>query len=362
MSNDDKNNNKQEDEDESIVSALSTLGWVEEKEEEEEPLSTDENILEQLNFFRDENKKLIGAINEKLEIIGNLETKVQELSTKLESESSQSEATQKLYEIIENKNDEIERLNSVFEEEVNKSQKIIDDQLTKIKDLTTQVDESQPDQTELIKSKDDQIKELKEQLQYLESDTIQKSKFQKLEVLLEKKDEIITEKEKAIFSLENSLKNGNQKIQEIQQQSETFNLVKKDLEKKSERNKELAVKIEQLNQKNSTNLEIINRLEEKLEEAHKKSGNITGKFELELGNLRNLLDGKDNEIKPLREKLISLDTELHEYKKIEDKILGDIQILKDDNLKLESDIEEKDEEIIELKKRIKLMRRDLKKS
>ena len=33
MSNDDKNN-KHEGEDESIVSALSTLGWVEEKEEE----------------------------------------------------------------------------------------------------------------------------------------------------------------------------------------------------------------------------------------------------------------------------------------------------------------------------------------
>jgi len=318
--------------------------------------------LEQLNFFRDENKKLIGNINEKLEIIDKLETRVQELSTKLESEPTQSEATQKLYEIIESKNDEIENLNSGFEEEVDKSQKIIQDQLQKIKDLTTQLDESQPDQTDLIKNKDDQIKELKEQLQYLEYDTIQKSKFQKLEVLLEKKDEIITDKEKTIFSLENSLKTANQKTQEIQQQFETFNLVKKDLEKKSERNKELAVKIEELNQKNITNLEISNRLEQKLEEAHKKSGNITGKFELELGNLRNLLDGKDDDIKTLRDKLISVYTELQEYKKIEDKILGDLQIIKDDKLKLESDIEEKNNEIVELKKRIKLMRRDMKKA
>ncbi|MBY8984842.1 MAG: hypothetical protein KGD65_07240 [Candidatus Lokiarchaeota archaeon] len=358
----DERERHEEEEDKTIVEALQNMGWVEEKEEEIESVLTDENILEQLNYFKEENNKLIHTINEKLEIIGKLENSVQELSLKVESESSQSEATQKLYEIIESKNDDIEHLNSVLEEETEKSQKIIKDQLQKIKELNTQIDESQPDQTDLIKNKDDQIKELKEQLQYLENDTIQKSKFQKLEVLLEKKDEIITEKEKTIFSLENSLKTANQKTQEIQQQSETFNLVKKDLEKKSERNKELAVKIEELNQKNLVNLELVDRLEQKLEDAHNKSGNLTGKFELELGNLRILLDGKDNEIKTLRDKLISLDDELHEYKKIEDKILGDFQIIKDEKLKLESDIEEKDYEIVELKKRIKLMRRDMQKS
>ncbi len=358
---DDGEKHEEEEEDKSIVDALSTLGWVEEEEEEEE-ITTDENILEQLNFFQDENKNLRSVINEKIKIISSLEAKIQELSAQLKSKSSQSEATQKLYEIIESKNDEIERLGSVIKEEADKSQKIIKDQLQKIKDLTTQIDESQPDQTDLIKKKDEQIKELKEQLQYLENDTIQKSKFEKLEVLLEKKDEIITDKEKTIFSLENSLKTANQKTQEIHQQSETFNLVKKDLEKKLERNKELVVKIEELNQKNITNLELVNRLEQNLEEAHKKTGNITGKFELELGSLRHLLDGKDNEIKSLRDKAISVDTELHEYKKIEDKILGDIQGIKDDKLKLESDIEDRSKEIIELKKKIKLMRRDMKKA
>ncbi len=74
------------------------------------------------------------------------------------------------------------------------------------------------------------------------------------------------------------------------------------------------------------------------------------------------MDGKDNEIKTLRERLSSVDSELNEYKEIEDKILSDIQVLKDDKLRLESDIEEKDMEIVELKKRIKLLRRDLQKS
>ncbi|MHA2035078.1 MAG: hypothetical protein ACW98X_01510 [Promethearchaeota archaeon] len=358
----DEGDKHEEEEDKTIVEALQTMGWVEEKDEEEEDLVSDENILEQLNIFKTENSKLIGTLNEKLELIGKLETQIQELSTKLDSDSTQDEPTQKLYEIIESKNDEIEQLNTVLEEQTDKSQKILEDQLQKIKELTVQLDESQPDQTDLIKNKDGEIKQLKEQLQYLEGDTIQKSKFQKLEVLMEKKDEIITEKEKTIFSLENSLKTANQKIQEIQQQSETFNLVKKDLEIKSERNKELAVKIEELNQKNITHLELIDRLEQKLEDAHKKSGNITGKFELELGNLRNLLDGKDDEIKTLRDKLLKVNSDLNEYKEIEDKILGDIQIVKDEKLKLESDIEERENEIVDLKKRIKLMRRDLKKS
>ncbi|MFX0029490.1 MAG: hypothetical protein ACFE8B_09790, partial [Candidatus Hermodarchaeota archaeon] len=248
------------------------------------------------------------------------------------------------------------------DEESSKLHKMIDNQGKKIEELTTQIEDFQSGQTNEISEKDVQIKELEEQLQYLESDTIQKSKFQKLELLLEKKDEIITEKEKTIFALENSLKTANQKTQEIQQQQETFNLVKKDLEKKSARNKELIVEIEELKQKNITNLEIVNRLEEKLEDAHRTSGNITGKFEIELSSLRNVLDGKNDEIIILKEKFDKVNTELQEYKSIEEKILSDIQDLKDEKLKLESEIESKDNEIIDLKKKIKLMRRDMQKT
>ena len=75
-----------------------------------------------------------------------------------------------------------------------------------------------------------------------------------------------------------------------------------------------------------------------------------------------MLDGKDDEIKTLRDKLINVDTKLQENKKIEYKFLGDIQNIKDEKLKLESDIEEKNKEVVELKKRIKLMRRDMKKA
>lgn len=357
-----------EDEDKSIVEALGQLGWVEETEEEE-VLEADEDLVEQLNFFKEENKRLIGEINdknnlinEKIEMIHNLESNIQNLSKQSEDKSDQDQAIQKLYETIESKNDEIEQLNTLHDEESNKSHRIIDDQVQKIKELTSQIEEFQSGQTDLISNKDVQIKELEEQLQYLESDTIQKSKFQKVEVLIEKKDEIITEKEKTIFTLENSLKTANQQIQEIQQQHETFNLVKKDLEKKTERNKELAVEMEELKQKNITNSELINRLEEKLEEAHRTSGNLTGRFEVELGSLRNVLDGKNDEVIALKEKYDKIDSELHEYNKIEEKILGDIQDIKDEKLKLESELESRDNEIIDLKKKIKLMRRDMQKS
>jgi chromosome segregation ATPase len=356
-----------EEEDKSIVEALGQLGWVEENEVKEEVPEVGEDLAEQVNFFKEENKRLIGEINdkndlinEKVELINNLESHIQTLSKQSEDESDQDQTIQKLYETIESKNDEIEHLNTLHEEESTKSKKIIDDQIQKIQELTAQIDDF--DQSDVISKKDVQIKELEEQLQYLEGDTIQKSKFQKAEVLLEKKDEIITEKEKTIFTLENSLKTANQKIQEIQQQQETFNLVKKDLEKKSGRNKELLVEIEELKQKNITNLEIVNRLEEKLEDAHRTSGNITGKFEVELSSLRNVLDGKNDEIITLKENFEKVNAELQEFKTIEEKILGDIQDLKDNKLKLESEMESKDTEIIDLKKKIKLMRRDMQKT
>ena len=358
----DEREEHEEDEDKSIVDALSTLGWIEEIDDEEESLPTDENLSEQLNFFKEENQRLITELNEKMQSINNLENKLQELSRETQDKPMEDQALQKLYETIENKNDEIEFLNSRLEDELTKSQKIINDQVQKIKRLTTQVEESQSGQTDMLGKKDAQIKELEEQLQYLESDTIQKSKFQKVEVLLEKKDEIITEKEKTIFDLENSLKITNQRIQEIRQQHETFNLLKKDLEKKTERNKKLMVEIEELKQKYLVTKDLITHFEEKLEEAHNKSGIMTGKFELELGNLRNLLDGKNYEIKEIKEDNNRLKTELKEYKSIEEKILGDIQNLKDEKLKRESELETKESEIIDLKKRIKLMRRDLLKS
>ncbi len=357
---------REESDDKSIVDALSTLGWVEE-EEEEEILPPEGNLQEQLVFFIEENKRLIGEINEKNEKIQNLDDNMQELTKKAEIKTVQDQAVQKLYETIENKNDEIENLCVLHDDQSKKLNRIIDDQIDKIKALTSEIDNINLNETDnqdlnnKVQEKDTKIKELMEQLQYLENDSIQKSKFEKLEVLLEKKDEVITEKEKGIFNIENTLKNANQKIQDLQQQFETVNLMKKDLEKKTERNKTLIVEIEELNQKNTSYQDLINHLEEKLEEAHKKSGNLTGKFELELGSMRNMLDDRDKDIKNLTEVTQKLQDELQESKQIEEKLLNNIQKIKDEKLKWESDLEENNKEIMELKKKIKLMRRDMKK-
>ena len=158
------------------------------------------------------------------------------------------------------------------------------------------------------------------------------------------------------------MKNANQKIHDLQQQFETFNLVKKDLEKKTERNKALVVEIEELKQKNFTNQELIEHFEVKLEEAHRKSGNLTGKFELELANMRSMLDGRGQEIKSLRENLNAFQSETQEITKMKEGMLNDIQKVKDEKAKLESDLATRNEEIIELKKKIKLMRRNMQKS
>ena len=351
---------RQEDsDDKSIVDALSTLGWVEE-EDEEEPVLPEENLQEQVVFFKEENKRLIGEINERNEKIHRLEVDIQDLIKRSESKTVQDQAVQKLYETIESKNDEIENLNLLLDEQSKKLNRIINDQVDKIKDLESQNEDfkssetSSEDLNQIIQEKDTKINELMEQLQYLESDSIQKSKFEKLEVLLEKKDEIITEKEKAMFTLENSLKTANQKIQNLQQQFETVNLMKKDLENKTERNKILVVEIEELNQKILSNQDLIDHLEKKLEEAHKNSGSLTGKFELELGSMRNMLDSRDEEIKSFSDEKRKLQNELDDFKHNEERVHSELHEVKNDKLRL-------DAEIIELKKKIKLMRRDMKK-
>jgi len=201
-----------------------------------------------------------------------------------------------------------------------------------------------------------------EQLQYLENDTVQKSKFEKVTILIEKKDEIITEKEKEIFKLESSQQSYNQSIKDMRQKLETFSLVKKDLEKKEERINNLVLEIEKLTQKNITNEEFINQIQSRLEESQEKSGNSVGKLEIEIINLRNVIDEQIAEIKDLRENGKKLKDKLYEMEQIEDRILTEMQKVKDEKLKLESKYDAKDSEIIKLKKKIKVMRRDIKKS
>jgi len=181
-------------------------------------------------------------------------------------------------------------------------------------------------------------------------------------VLLEKKDEIITEKEKEIFKIESSQQSLVQSIKELQQKVETFSLVKKDLAKKEERIKNLVIEIEKLTQKNITNKEFINQIQARLEESQEKSGNVSGKLELEIINLRNLVDEQVTEIKELREKGENLKNKIFESEQIEDRILTEMQNVKDEKMKLETELENKDNELVELKKRIKVMRRDIKKS
>jgi len=180
--------------------------------------------------------------------------------------------------------------------------------------------------------------------------------------LVEKKDEIITEKEKELFDLENKQQTANQSIKDLQQKLETFSLVKKDLEKKEERINNLVLEVEKLTQKNLANDEFINQIQARLEESQEKSGNITGKFELEIMNLRNNIDEQLTEIKELRDNENILKNKLQESDQIEDRILTEMQKVKDEKIKIESALEDKEKELIELKKRIKIMRRDIKKS
>ena len=358
----------QKEEDTSMVDALSSLGWIEEKDNEEEiPVSEEDKIKEQLNFFIEQNKQLTDEIgklreeNESLKIITDSFHQEKEKSIQLAKENNATieDILQKIVtkddlikdleskidflnetnvvdlevsESIENKEKEIESLQSQlgeknnqieeFEFSAKEKNQIIQDQKNNIENLnivsTEQIQKIEGIKADLeqvkseqlanaglvgrLEEKDEKIKELMEQIQYLENDTVQKSKFEKVQVLLEKKDEIITEKEKEIFKIESSQQSFVQTIKELQQKVETFSLVKKDLAKKEERIKNLVIEIEKLTQKNITNKEFINQIQARLEESQEKSGSISGKLELEIINLRNLVDEQVTEIKELREK------------------------------------------------------------
>ncbi len=293
--------------------------------------------------------------------IQNKEKEIEALKTQLEDKNhivlEFKTSNQEKNQVIQNQSIELERLN-----------KIVTDQTQKIRSVSSDIETLRSDQqtnkgiTEKLDEKENKIKELMEQIQYLENDTIQKSKFEKQQILLEKKDEIITEKEKEIFDLENTQQAANQSIKDLQQKLETFSLVKKDIEKKEERIKNLVLEIEKLTQKNITNEEFINQIQARLEESQEKSGNITGKFELEIMNLRNFNDEQIAEIKMLREIGNDLKNKLQESEQIEDRILTEMQNVKDEKLKLESALDNKEKELIELKKKIKIMRRDIKSS
>ena len=416
------------EEDTSMVDALSSLGWIEEKEDEEEiPVSEEDKIKEQLNFFIEQNKQLtdeIGKLREendslnfisdsfhqekeksiqlakennatiedllqkiikKDDLIKDLESKIEflnetnvmdlEVSKSIESKEKEIES---LHSQLGDKNKQIQEFefsakekNQIVQDQKNNIDnlnKVITEQSQKLEGVSADLEKIKSEQINnagligRLQEKDAKIKELMEQIQYLENDTVQKSKFEKAQVLLEKKDEIITEKEKEIFKIESSQQSFVQSIKELQQKVETFSLVKKDLAKKEERIKNLVLEIEKLTQQNITNKEFIDQIQARLEESQEKSGNISGKLELEIISLRNIHDEQDTEIKELRAKGDNLKNKIFESEQIEDRILTDMQNVKDEKMKLEAELENKDKELVELKKRIKVMRRDIKKS
>ena len=261
--------NNDDEEDKSIVDALSTLGWIEEKDDDEDPFKEkDDNLLEQLNLFKEQNLKLNEQftlktmeietltrqknelLSEKVDsqiILGEKETIIENLyntieendrhmklaleeknelmeKVKIDAQSPSNETgvkdnvMQELDETILKKNNEIEQLyaqayeqskqiqeldSSLKEKEQlieskNQSIQNIDSSVIekdqKIKELMAQLEQFGSGEAQLeeitvkLHEKDEKIKELEGQLQYLENDTVQKSKFDKVQLLIEKKD------------------------------------------------------------------------------------------------------------------------------------------------------------------------------
>ena len=384
-----KENEDLKQENENLLNVITeSKNKIEEKPVSSEILDEKEKfIVEQENLIKYLEAK-IQTLSESNEIGGSQIQAVQELKEKIaqkdlvidEFEREKEDFAQKTHEMnseIDNKQLQIQELSitnsekdQIIEEQAEKFEilnKTIKEQTQKIEEFSSQatqfkdlIDKNQTS-NEQIEEGVIRINELEEQVQYLQNvvqnETIHKSKYDKIITLVEKKDEIITEKEKSIFDAQNSLKSTHQTINQLQQQVETFNLLKKDLENKEERIRELVLQIEEKVQSELANKELINRFEDKLENTQKE----LVQYGVELNTKNTLLEKREAEITTLSENVKKLNTDIYEAEQIEDKILTDITKLKDEKLKFESELETKDKELIELKKKIKLMRRDLSK-
>ena len=140
--------------------------------------------------------------------IQNKENEIETLKSQLEDKNQKalefSTSNKEKEQLIQNQAQELEKLN-----------RIIADQTKKIQAVSSDIESIRSEQqankgiTEELDERENKIKELTEQIQYLEKDTIQKSNFEKQQILLEKKDEVMTEKEYPLWE-EAKFKPGNQ--------------------------------------------------------------------------------------------------------------------------------------------------------
>lgn len=390
---------EKKEKDDSLSDALSALGWIEEEEGIESKEEMPSSLEDQVKFLLKKKKKLEeqnlmlknyieqldsslstaekpeipndfeSKINGKDEIISKLTVERDDISKKLKE---QREKIISLDLKVGEQNDLlIEKDKQINEFSLNISQ--LNEKENLIKQLEAKIKEFELGKNgisefqEKIKQRDTQIQELHQQIQYLEKDTIQKSKYDKLKVLIDKKDEIITQKEKALFDKENSLNKAKEEIQELMgkvketekfherlaEKGEEIDFLKGEithLNLQLEKSKSLQNKIkefeEQLIKRERENVEItkssmakeeiVRRVEQKLELSQKEAV----KKDIEIENLK-----------------INFEKELEALKVKENGYLDNIQILKMENSRMEQESRKLKDEIIELKKKIKVLRR-----
>ena len=161
------------EEDTSMVDALSSLGWIEEKEDEEEiPVSEEDKIKEQLNFFIEQNKQLTDEIGK-----------------------------------LREENDSLKFISDSFHQEKEKSIQLAKENNATIEDLLQKI----------IK-KDDLIKDLESKIEFLNETNVMDLEVSKS----------IESKEKEIESLHSQLGDKNKQIQEFEFSAKEKNQIVQD--------------------------------------------------------------------------------------------------------------------------------------
>lgn len=263
---------------------------------------------------------------------------------------------------LKNKIADLERKNHSLTNELSQKQYQISEESNAVSSYKEQIANKEA----IIKDLQNEITGYSEQIQYMEADTVKRSDYEELKRIIANKDQVITTKEKSIFEMEkktedlqkqtqnteNMLKDLKQKLsQKGESDTEMANLTKEihtlsqSLTELEQQKQVLYDQIKKLKEKETGDLAIIHRLENQIEQM--RSSII--KENLEMDTLRKQQQEYEAQLKEFRKNL-------EEKDKIDGKVDRKLKEMREAN---EKEVQSLQNEIMEHKKRIKILRRDL---
>jgi chromosome segregation ATPase len=328
-----------------------------------------QEIIRENTHLREENTINHSKIKQLEELSNKLHAEV--LTIKAEMQEKTSKFKNLIQELEGYKNEfvnlkstivDLEKQNHTLEEELSQKQF----QISEESGLTASYKEQIANKEAIIKDLQKEVNGYSEQLQYMEADTVKKSDYEELKRIITNKDQVITTKEKTIFELEkradelrrhaenteNVIEELKEKLSqkgpadiEVRELKNELQSLNQTIIEQEDQKKVLYEQVRKLREKETGDIAIIQRLEQKIDLMQ----NSVIKENLELDALKKKRMEIEGELKNIQSKLADKD-------KLEAKLNRRLNEMKESH---EKEVNTLNDEINDLKKRIKILRRDL---